>query len=162
NDLLHARRSPCPARNGRSHDYGNRPDPCPVSASYECQPIRSWADFLVLALCRRRLGCRFQRCLPAGALIPWIQTKLLTLRIARMASEVGNLSQPVSPAEPEFIETPRPTAAPIVLGLGLTLLATGVAVGTAFLVVGALVIVAGLSIWIFQLLPGQGHIHEFL
>src|SRR5262249_23610743 len=34
--------------------------------------------------------------------------------------------------------------------------------GTAFLVVGAVVVVAGLSIWIVQLLPGRGHVHESL
>jgi hypothetical protein len=39
-------------------------------------------------------------------------------------------------------------------------LAAGVALGLAFLVVGAVVIVAALSIWIVHLLPGQGHVHE--
>ena len=57
---------------------------------------------------------------------------------------------------------PRPTAAPLVLALGITLLAAGVALGTGFLVVGAVVVVAGLSIWIVQLLPGRGHVHESL
>jgi hypothetical protein len=37
-----------------------------------------------------------------------------------------------------------------------------VALDTAFLVVGAVVVVAGLSIWIVQLLPGRGHVHESL
>jgi hypothetical protein len=32
--------------------------------------------------------------------------------------------------------------------------------GTAFLVVGAVVLVTGLSVWIGQLLPGRGHLHE--
>jgi hypothetical protein len=58
------------------------------------------------------------------------------------------------------VEMPRPTAAPLVLALGLTLLAAGVALGPAFLVVGAVVVVAGLTIWIVQLLPGRGHVHE--
>ena len=46
------------------------------------------------------------------------------------------------------------------LALGLSLLAAGVALGLAFLVVGAVVVVAALSLWIVQLLPGRGHIHE--
>jgi hypothetical protein len=58
------------------------------------------------------------------------------------------------------VEMPRPTAAPLVLGLGLALLAAGVVFGSAFLVVGALVIVIGLVLWIAQLLPGRGHVHE--
>jgi hypothetical protein len=55
---------------------------------------------------------------------------------------------------------PEPTAAPLVLALGLALLAAGVALGPAFLVVGVLVIVAGLSIWVAKLLPGRGHVPE--
>ena len=55
---------------------------------------------------------------------------------------------------------PRPTAAPLVLALGIALLAAGVALGTVFLAVGAVVVVGGLCIWIAQLLPGRGHVHE--
>src|SRR5262249_11611089 len=50
--------------------------------------------------------------------------------------------------------------APLVLALGLTLLAAGVAFGLAFLVGGAVLIVASLGLWIAQLLPGRGHVHE--
>jgi hypothetical protein len=57
---------------------------------------------------------------------------------------------------------PRPTAAPLVLALGMAILAAGVPFGTTFFVVGAVVVVAGLSIWVTQLLPGRGHIHESL
>jgi hypothetical protein len=77
-----------------------------------------------------------------------------------MASEAQTTPQPEGPAAPDAVELPRPTAAPLVLALGLTLLAAGVALGPAFLVVGAVVIVAALSIWIVQLLPGRGHVHE--
>lgn len=63
---------------------------------------------------------------------------------------------------PGSVEMPRPTAAPLVLALGLTLIAAGVPFGAAFFVVGAVVFVAGLSIWIGQLLPGRGHVHESL
>jgi hypothetical protein len=57
---------------------------------------------------------------------------------------------------------PRPTAAPLVLALGLALLAAGVPFGVGFLVTGAFVVIAGLSLWIGQLLPGVGHVHESL
>ena len=55
---------------------------------------------------------------------------------------------------------PRPTAAPLVLCLGLTLLAAGATLGMAFMVVGALVLVTGLGMWLAQLLPGRGHLRE--
>jgi hypothetical protein len=79
-----------------------------------------------------------------------------------MASEPQSMPQAEGPVAPDSVEMPRPTAAPLVLALGLTLLATGVALGLGFFVVGALVVVAALSIWIGQLLPGRGHLHESL
>jgi hypothetical protein len=75
--------------------------------------------------------------------------------MAGMASET-------QPTPPDAVEMPRPTVAPLVLALGMALLAAGVLFGVAFLVVGALVLVAGLAIWIAQLLPGRGHMHEHL
>src|SRR5262249_53994377 len=63
---------------------------------------------------------------------------------------------------PESVEVPRPTAAPLVLALGLTLVAAGVAFGPAFYVVGGVVAVAGLCVWVGQLLPGRGHARESL
>jgi hypothetical protein len=57
---------------------------------------------------------------------------------------------------------PRPTTAPLVLAVGLTLLAAGVAFGPAFLVVGAVVVIVSLILWIAQLLPGRGHMHQSL
>jgi hypothetical protein len=77
-----------------------------------------------------------------------------------MASQPPATPPPDPPAAPDSVEMPRPTAAPLVLALGLTLLAAGVALGTGFLVAGAVVLVAGLGIWIAQLLPGRGHAHE--
>jgi hypothetical protein len=79
-----------------------------------------------------------------------------------MAKGAQTWPEPETPAAPDSVEIPRPTAAPVVLALGMTLLAAGVAFGTAFFVVGALVVVAGLRIWIVQLLPGRGHVHESL
>jgi hypothetical protein len=63
-------------------------------------------------------------------------------------------------ADQNSIEMPRPTASPLVLCLGLTLLAAGSILGLAFLVVGALVLITGLGMWVSQLLPGRGHLHE--
>src|SRR5271166_3720167 len=79
-----------------------------------------------------------------------------------MASDAKIWPQPEAPAVPDSVEMPRPTASPLVLALGITLLAAGVALGTGILVAGAVVVVAGLSIWIVQLLPGRGHVHESL
>jgi hypothetical protein len=77
-----------------------------------------------------------------------------------MASEPQTTPQPEGPPAPDAVELPRPTAAPLVLALGLTLLAAGVPLGLGFLVTGALVVVAALSLWIAHLLPGRGHVHE--
>src|SRR5262245_52321256 len=85
--------------------------------------------------------------------------------------EEGEVFMSDSQSEPEIrnpqsafrnVEVPRPTAAPLVLALGLTLVAASVALGTAFFVAGAAVFVAGLGIWVGQLLPGRGHVHEAL
>ncbi len=58
------------------------------------------------------------------------------------------------------IEMPKPTVAPLVLALGIALMAMGIATSLAFLLVGVVVFVAGLGMWISQLLPGRGHWHE--
>jgi len=76
-----------------------------------------------------------------------------------MTSEPWTTPQENPPA-PDTVEMPRPTAAPLVLALGLALLAAGVPFGAGFLVTGAVVVIAGLGLWIGQLLPGAGHVHE--
>jgi len=58
------------------------------------------------------------------------------------------------------VEMPRPTVAPMVVSLGLVLLAAGAVLGLAFLIVGAVVLGIGLGLWIAQLLPGRGHERE--
>jgi hypothetical protein len=58
------------------------------------------------------------------------------------------------------IEMPKPTVAPLVLAVGIALAAMGVAASLAFLFVGVVVFVAGLGMWISQLLPGRGHWRE--
>jgi hypothetical protein len=70
------------------------------------------------------------------------------------------MSQPEGPPLTDSIEMLRPTAAPLVLAFGLMLLAAGVAFGLGFLVVGAVSVIVALSLWVVQLLPGRGHVHE--
>jgi mono/diheme cytochrome c family protein len=71
--------------------------------------------------------------------------------------------KPTLPNEPAgAIEMPRPTAWPIVLGLGIVLIALGVATSLFFCAIGAVVFVIGLVGWISQLMPGRGHEHEAL
>jgi hypothetical protein len=68
-----------------------------------------------------------------------------------------------SPADgnsPNWVELPAPTSAPLVLAVGLVLLGMGIATSYAFLPVGLIVFIFGLSHWIGQLLPGRGHVHE--
>jgi hypothetical protein len=79
-----------------------------------------------------------------------------------MASEPLAPPRTEGPAAPNLVEMPRPTAAPLTLAVGLTLVAAGAAFGTTFFVVGGLVFVAGLGVWIGQLLPGRGHVHKSL
>ncbi len=62
--------------------------------------------------------------------------------------------------EPDAVLMPEPTAAPLVLALGVVLMAMGAAMGLAFAAVGAIVLAAGLGLWIRSLLPGHGHWHQ--
>jgi hypothetical protein len=77
-----------------------------------------------------------------------------------MSSDPQAIPKRKAPAEPEFLPMPRPTVAPVVVALGLVLLGVGVATSAAFLVVGAVFLGSGLCIWVGQLLPGRGHVHE--
>lgn len=58
------------------------------------------------------------------------------------------------------VEMPAPTAAPMVLCLGLALAAAGLATSFSLCVVGGVVFAAGLGRWIACLLPGRGRLHE--
>jgi hypothetical protein len=58
----------------------------------------------------------------------------------------------------EHEHMPGPTAAPIVLAMGLTLAACGVATNLALSVVGGVLAVVGLGMWFSELLPGRGHV----
>ncbi len=55
---------------------------------------------------------------------------------------------------------PASTVAPMVLALGVCLLAAGVAFGPAMIIVGVVMLFIGLGLWVAHLLPGRGHFHE--
>lgn len=69
-------------------------------------------------------------------------------------------SSPNDARDDDAIELPAPTVAPLVLALSIALLAAGVAMNLAFIAVGGVLFVVGLSMWISQLVPGRGHLHE--
>ncbi len=79
-----------------------------------------------------------------------------------MATEPHGTTKHELPHGPDFVEMPQPTAAPLVLSLGMAMLAAGMITGPAFLIVGGVVLLYGLGMWISQLLPGKGHMHEAL
>lgn len=64
--------------------------------------------------------------------------------------------------ERQTVEMPRPNVWPMVLGLGIALMAAGVALNLGFFAAGIVIFLAGLTGWISQLLPGRGHHHEAL
>ncbi|HEY1601668.1 MAG TPA: hypothetical protein VGG64_18855 [Pirellulales bacterium] len=59
----------------------------------------------------------------------------------------------------ESIVMPVPTAAPLVLSLGATLLAAGIVTNLVLSALGAVVLLWGVAVWVLQLLPGRGE-HE--
>ena len=73
-----------------------------------------------------------------------------------MASEPHAV--PESPHGHDRVEMPRPTIAPLVVSLGMALLATGIAFGLSFLIAGVVLLACGLGLWSGQLLPGRGHV----
>jgi hypothetical protein len=81
------------------------------------------------------------------------------LRDAGTSGDPPHGSQSAGTA-PDAVEMPRATVAPFVLAFGMVLLAAGIILGPGFLIVGAVLFVAGLGTWITQLLPGHGHFHE--
>jgi hypothetical protein len=60
----------------------------------------------------------------------------------------------------DAVELPGPTVAPLVLCTGVTLLAGGVAFGNFFFVTGVVVLASGLGLWVKEMRPGRGHVHE--
>jgi hypothetical protein len=58
------------------------------------------------------------------------------------------------------VEMPAPTAAPMILCLGLALAAAGLATNLSLSAVGVALFTVGLGRWVVCLLPGRGHLHE--
>jgi hypothetical protein len=77
-----------------------------------------------------------------------------------MSSETPFIPQHPAPAHADTVPLPGPTAAPLVLSLGLAMLAAGLVSSLALVIVGGLLLAIGLGLWIAALLPGHGHIHE--
>lgn len=75
-----------------------------------------------------------------------------------------NDDSPIPAAEPDphasSVELPQPTAAPLTTAVGLAVAAMGIAWGTPFIVVGAVLAFIGIGSWVAELLPGRGHHHE--
>src|ERR1700691_5562290 len=63
---------------------------------------------------------------------------------------------------PESVEMPRPTVWPLVLAVGVGLVAAGVATQFALSIIGAVLLFVGLGGWVSQNLPGRGHMYEKL
>jgi hypothetical protein len=59
--------------------------------------------------------------------------------------------------EPENIEMPAPTAWPLVLAFGLTLIAAGMVTAASLSILGAMLTVAGTVGWFRQVLPEESH-----
>jgi hypothetical protein len=78
-----------------------------------------------------------------------------------MPNEMEATPQAETGREPSAsVEVPRPTVAPLVLSLGIILLVSAAIFGLAFLIVGGVVLAAGLGLWVVNLTPGRGHMHE--
>lgn len=69
--------------------------------------------------------------------------------------------EPHSPADDRnSIDMPRATAAPLILSVGLVLLAAGAVTNVAFVIVGLVLFIVSFGTWMAYLLPGRGHVHE--
>ena len=58
------------------------------------------------------------------------------------------------------VELPQPTAAPLTTAVGLALASLGMAWGTPFIAAGGVLFFVGIGLWVGELLPGRGHLHE--
>ena len=62
-----------------------------------------------------------------------------------MARDPHMISEPHISSDPDELEMPRATIAPLTLSLGLAMVAVGVITSPAFLIVGASIVVVGRS-----------------
>ncbi len=77
-----------------------------------------------------------------------------------MASDPQTITEHDVRSGQDELEMPRPTIAPLMLALGMAMMAAGVATAPAFLVVGVVILGTALSLWISELMPGRGHFRE--
>jgi len=77
-----------------------------------------------------------------------------------MSNEQETIHAPDVPPEPVTVEMPRPTIAPLAVALGMVLFAVGAPFGLPFFVLGAFILIAALTNWVGELLPGRGHMSE--
>lgn len=76
-----------------------------------------------------------------------------------MSSEMHE--SPTAPGEPAAsFELPAPTGWPIVMALGICMLAAGVVTNLAFSLLGLILAIAGIRGWVLDLRPGRGHVDE--
>jgi hypothetical protein len=61
------------------------------------------------------------------------------------------------PDDPNSIQLPRPTAWPMVLALGLSLIFAGMVTSLAVGILGLLLTIAGIVGWFCQVLPHEAH-----
>lgn len=77
-----------------------------------------------------------------------------------MENQHDEIREGGAPPGEETVEMPRPTVAPMMLALGLVLLAASAPFGLAFGLAGAAILIFALGVWVGELLPGRGHCHE--
>ena len=69
----------------------------------------------------------------------------------------GNNPNPATRSGPEYVNLPAPTLWPLVLALGVSLMATGLVTTTKVAWVGGVLALAGCIGWFFQVLPHDRH-----
>jgi len=69
----------------------------------------------------------------------------------------GRQSNPTTGSAPEYVNLPQPTVWPLVLALGLVLMATGLLTTGKLTWVGAILALAGCVGWFLQVLPHEHH-----
>jgi hypothetical protein len=69
---------------------------------------------------------------------------------------ISQTSDEALPAAGE-VELPKSTIAPLVVMLGISLMAAGTMLGLSMIIVGAVLFVVALVIWMANLFPGRGH-----
>src|SRR6185369_4247515 len=133
-DLLPARRAPRLSRHHRAQ-HALPVLPPRVERGPPARSRRACGDgLLVLALRRRGVGGGLHRGVRGGAMTP------------------ADRARPSSP-DRQSLELPAPTASPMVLALGITLICSGLVTNAVVSVIGFLLAVAGGVGWWRQVLP---------